>query len=44
MNYIILSSKPWNENLAESLANQVKGNWAQISAIDDFTVEKIDKI
>ena len=44
MNYIILSSKPWNENLAESLANQVKGNWLQISTIDDFTVEKIDKI
>lgn len=44
MNYIILSSKPWNENLAVSLANQVKGNWLQISTIDDFTLEKIDKI
>ncbi len=44
-NYIILSEKKWNKDLAENLSKYFKNdNWIYINSKCEFTIEKIDKI
>lgn len=44
MNYIILSSKPWNSDLADSLSKQHKGNWIRIVEKEEFNLERLQEI
>lgn len=41
MNYIILSSKPWNNELAKELSKKTGGNWTHISKKEEFTKEHL---
>lgn len=44
MNYILLTSKPWHDDLFRNLAARANENWFRISSEKDFHVKKLDEI
>lgn len=42
--YILLSEKPWHDDLFERLRMEVEGNWYRIATNDEFTIQRLREL